>query len=225
MIVKTKEDVFSIMGNFYGNAHWRSAVERGETEEHLRLIVEILDQINALGYHFSNLHRLTDHEDNRFIPIVLDYIHRYGKEVIGLLSAFQYRSYYAYTPDLIALYKDPQYADIRWDIGNALLATRHKKFVPWYLEIVNDPEYGSYPCLVMEILCMFRVKEALPRLLELYERYPDVWRWDLLKLTHRFNDPIILPYIEPYLTCDNGEYRQMAKKAWEKLTALETEMQ
>ena len=72
---------------------------------------------------------------------------------------------------------------------------------------------------------MFRVKEALPRLLELYERYPDVWRWDLLKLTHRFNDPIILPYIEPYLTCDNGEYRQMAKKAWEKLTALETEMQ
>ena len=204
MIVKTKEEVFAIMGKYYGNAHWRSAVERGATEEDLRLTVELLDKINALGYNFSNLHRLTDHEDIRFIPIVLEYIHRYGRKCTYLLSAFQYRSYYSYTPDLIALYKDPQYADIRWDIGNALLHTRHKKFVPQYLEIVNDPEYGSYPCLVMEILCMFRVKEALPRLIELYERYPDVWRWDLLKLTHRFNDPVVLPYIEPYLTCKDG---------------------
>lgn len=30
-------------------------------------------------------------------------------------------------------------------------------------------------------------------------------------------DKSIIPYIEPYLTCDNGEYRGMAKKAKEKL--------
>ena len=209
------------MGKYYGNAHWRSAVERGATEEELRLIVEVLDRINALGYNFSNLHRLTDHEDIRFIPIVLEYIHRYGREMMGLLQAFEYRSYSAYTPDLIALYKNPEYAEYRWDIGNALRAIRHKKYVPQYLEIVNDPAYGYYPCLVMEILCMFRVKEALPRLLELYERYPDVWRWTLLECAHRFNDPVILPYIEPYLTYDDGEYRQMAKKVWKKLSEIE----
>lgn len=225
MIVKTKEDVFAIMGKYYGNAHWRSAVKRGANEEELRLIVEVLDRINALGYNFSNLHRLTDHEDIRFIPIVLEYIHRYGREMMGLLQAFEYRSYSAYTPDLIALYKNPEYAEYRWSIGNALRAIRHKKYVPQYLELVSDSAYGSYPCLVMEILCMFRVKEALPRLLELYERYPDVWRWTLLESAHRFNDPVILPYIEPYLTSDNGEYRQMAKKVWKKFTDLETKAQ
>ena len=73
MIVTTKEQVFEIMGKYYGNAHWRDAVGC-YSEEDLIFLTEMLDKINALGYHFSNLHRLTDNEDIRFIPIVLEYI-------------------------------------------------------------------------------------------------------------------------------------------------------
>lgn len=216
MIVTTKEQVFEIMGKYYGNAHWRGAVGYS-SEEDLIFVTEILDEINALGYHFSNLHRLTDHEDIRFVPIVLKYIHQKKGGIGSLLSAFHCRSYYEYTPDLIELYKSNDFVKHKWDIGNALLLCRHKKFVSQYLEIVNDPSYGNEPDLVMEILCHFKVKQALPRLLELYERYPDVWRWDLLKYGWYFKDRSIIPYIEPYLTCNDCEYRSMAKKAMQKL--------
>ncbi len=220
MIVKTKEEVFAIMGKYYGNAYWREAIKHGYTEETLRFICEILDKINALGYNFSNLHRLTDHTDIRFIPIVLEYIYK-QKWAGTLLSAFHDRSYYEYTPELIALYKNPEYKKCKWDIGSALLLCKHKKFIPQYLEIVNDQAYGTEPDLVMEILCHFKVKQAFTRLLELYEQYPDIWRWDLLKYGWYFRDKRLIPYIEPYLVCDNGEYRRMAKKAMEKLSTVE----
>ena len=216
MIITTKEQVFAIMGKYYGNAYWRDAINC-YTKEDLIFLTEILDKINSLGYHFSNLHRLTDNEDVRFIPIVLEYIPKQRKWILPLLSAFHCRSYFEYTPCLIELYKNPEYKEYRWNIGNALLHCRHKKFIPQYLEIVKDQSYGNEPDLIMEILCHFKVKQALPRLLELYERYPDIWRWDLLKYGWYFKDKSIIPYIEPYLTCDNGEYRSMAKKAKEKL--------
>ena len=218
MVVTTKEQVFEIMGKYYGNAYWREAVEYGYTEEQLSFITEILNEINALGYNFSNLHRLSDHEDIRFIPIVLKYIYQNKGWIGSLLGAFHCRSYYEYTPCLIELYKNPEYKKHRWDLGNALLLCRHKKFIPQYWEIVKDQSYGKEPDLIIEVLCLLKVKQTLPRLLELYECYPDIWRWDLLKYGWYFKDKSIVPYIEPYLTCDDGEYRSMAKKAIEKLS-------
>ena len=217
MIVSTREEVFAIMGNYYGNAYWREAIKYGYTEENLIFLTEILDEINALGYNFSNLQRLTDHEDIRFIPIVLKYIRQKKWWIGSLLLAFHCRSYYEYTPELIELYKNNEFAKYKWDVGNALLSCRHKKFIPQYLEIVNNQSYGKEPDLIMEILCHFKVKQALPRLLELYQGYPEVWRWNLLKYGWYFKDKRVIPYIEPYLTCDNGEYRSMAKKAMDKL--------
>ena len=90
--------------------------------------------------------------------------------------------------------------------------------MPQYLEIVNDPTYGEQADLILEILCLFKTNDALPRLLELYQRYPDNWRWTLLRYGWYFNDKSILPYIEPYVTCDNAEYRSMAKNAIKKLS-------
>ena len=49
MIISTKEQVFTIMGKYYGNAYWRSAVGC-YSEEDLIFLTEILDKINALGY-------------------------------------------------------------------------------------------------------------------------------------------------------------------------------
>ena len=209
----TKDEVFAIMGDYYGNAYWRGCTY---SEEKLRLITEMLDKINALGYSFSNLHRLTDHEEIRFIPIVLEYFPR-----VCMLGAFHCRSYYKYTPELIVLWNDPEYVRYRWDISCAMLLCRHKKFVPQYIEIVNGEGYGEEPDLIMQILCLFKVNEALPRLIELYEKYPDVWRWDLLCYGWYFKDKSILPYIEPYLESCDGEYRKMAKKAVEKISSAE----
>ena len=219
-MVMSKEQVFEIMGSYYGHAYWRDAVGKATVAE-LEYITEILDKINALGYNFSNLHRLTDHEDIRFIPIVLEYVRKNNGLVSALLAAFHCRSYHAYTPDLIELYKDPSFAAYRWDIGNALLLCRHKKYIPQYLEIVRDPAYGDKMDLIMEILCHYKVKEAFPRLLELYEQNTKEWVWTLLKYGWYFQDKRLISYIEPYLACDDGELRRMAKKALEKLITVD----
>ena len=109
MIVTTKEQVFEIMGKYYGNAYWREAIKYGYTEEKLIFLTQILDEINALGYNFSNLQRLSDHDDERFLPIALKYIKQQKGWVATLLSAFHCRSYYEYTPELIYLYQNPAY--------------------------------------------------------------------------------------------------------------------
>ena len=48
-----KEEVFSIMGKYYGNAYYKSA---NLTPEDALVITKALDEINVLGYNFSNLH-------------------------------------------------------------------------------------------------------------------------------------------------------------------------
>ena len=220
MIVTTKEQVFEIMGKYYGNAYWREAIKYGYTEEKLIFLTQILDEINALGYNFSNLQRLSDHDDERFLPIALKYIKQQKGWGATLLSAFHCRSYYEYTPELIYLYQNPAYEKYKWEITGAILQIRHKKFIPRYLEIVNASTYGEKKDLFIELLCLLKAKEVLPRLIELYQRYPDEWRWDLLKYGWYFKDVSIIPYIEPYLTCDDGEYRSMAKKAMQKLSIV-----
>lgn len=75
--------------------------------------------------------------------------------------------------------------------------------------------------LIMEILCHYKVKEAFPRLLELYEQNTKEWVWTLLKYGWYFQDKRLISYIEPYLACDDGELRRMAKKALEKLITVD----
>ena len=63
-----KEEVFSIMGKYYGNAYYR---DKDLTHADAVVITNILDQINSLGYYFSNLHKLTSIKDIRFIDILI----------------------------------------------------------------------------------------------------------------------------------------------------------
>ena len=177
-MITSKEEVFRIMGKYYGNAYYRHAIRLQFSENDLITITKMLDQINALGYNFSNLYRLTDHEDIRFIPIVLEYLNQFESIGFkkGLFQAFNYRSYAEYTPTLISLYKDPKYESLQFEISNALWSIRNKKYIPLYMDIVTSPGYGENRDLVIDILCKFKAKECLPVLLNLLHLYPEKWR-------------------------------------------------
>lgn len=218
-MITTKEDVFQVMGEYYGNAYYRSALKLGISESDLITTVQILNQINALGYHFSNLHRLLDHEDIRFLPIILDYIDRYENPgyKAELIHAFHCRSYSPFTPNLISLYRQPAYKNLQFEISNALYDIRSKKYISLYLGIVEQPEYGTKPDLIMEILCKFKVKECLPLLLNLLDHYPEVWRVTFLKYAYCFDPDLILPHIELFLDSSDKDIRLMANKAYFKL--------
>lgn len=217
-MVTSKEEVFRIMGTYYGNAYYRSAIQLKISENDLITTKQILDQVNALGYNFCNLHRLTDHEDIRFLPIILEHIDQFENisYKAELIHAFHSRTYANYTPELISLYNHPAYEPLQFEISNALLDIRSKKFIPLYMDIVTSPSYGKKADLIIEILCKFKVPECLPILMNLLHLYPNIWKYTFLQYAHYFKNDSIIPEIRAFLDCDDYEIRLMAKKSLSK---------
>ena len=58
----SKDEVFEIMGSYYGNAHYRDAQRLAWSAHDLELTKHILDEVNALGYKYSNLSKLCEYE-------------------------------------------------------------------------------------------------------------------------------------------------------------------
>lgn len=220
----TKEDVFRIMGKYYGNAYYRSAVQGNISVEDLQNEKEILEQVNSLGYYFSNTHRLHEIDDIRIVPIILEHWNRFENISFrcGTLGSIDKRSYSQYVPDLLAIFWSDTNSEIRWTIENCLLKIRSRKYVDEYLKIVNDPSYNTVGSLLIELLCKLHVKEVLPRFLELFLHDPSHWEWSFLRYAYMLKDDSILPYIEPYLHCNDAELRNYARRAVQRLLSAST---
>lgn len=214
----TKERVFEIMGNYYGNEFYRHAIRLNSTEHDLYLITEFLNKVNDLGYSFSGAHKLVITEDIRFVPIILNYYKKFNGQNFrsALLLSIRFRSYSRYIPQLLSIYEHTTLRQDKIDVSQCLLLMRCKEYIPQYLKIVNQPEYDSPDDLMMNLLCKLRVKEAIPRLLELLKNDPR-WTWTFLWGAPFFREPSLIPYIEPFINSEDGEYRTMARKAIEKL--------
>ena len=218
----TKEDVFRIMGKYYGNAHYRAAMNGCYTEEELRITASFLDEINKLGYNISNIHKLTYLEDPRFLPIIFDYMRRFSDESsrAALLQAICFRSYKEATKELFTLYDDPEFIGLRWEISNALFDVREKKYLDKYLSIVNRPDYANKPDLIIEILCRFREKRILPFLLR--ESQNNLYiRNQFLEFAHFFREPSLLAEVEKYIDDPDDYTRALAKKAAKRIEAMQ----
>lgn len=215
----TKERVFQIMGRYYGNAYFRSAITHNIPEDDLMLTAKILDRINELGYHFSNLNALKGTADPRFVPIILDHYQCFITDNYnsGLISAVCHPVYQDFVPELLAIYEETTSHQVRLDISQALLCIRSKKHIPAYLRIINKQDFGIRRDYLIDLLCKLRVKEVVPKLLELLEKNPHEWRWTFLNYAPVFQDTSLVPLIEPYLESDDSELRLLARKALRKL--------
>lgn len=214
-----KERVFEIMGKYYGNAHYRSAIRLGISEHDLKLTAELLDKINALGYHFSNTGRLQETEDKRVVPLLLDYYHRFESVNYqeGTLSVICFKSYHEYVPQLLQIYKSTSVSQIQSCVSWCIFSINSPKYIAECLSIVNQSDYGEEHDYLIDYLCKRRVREVIPRMLELLQANPQVWRWTFLTYVTAFKDPMLLPYVEPFLQSDDGEIRTLARKAIKKL--------
>lgn len=219
----TKERVFEIMGKYYGNAHYRSAIRLGISEHDLKLTTELLDRINALGYYFSNCHRLDEIEDRRFPPLVLDYYAKFESTIYqtGVLAAIRFKSYHEFVPQLLQIYESSTDLEIRYCVSDCIRQINSPKYVDECLRIVNQPTYGAVCDQLVTYLCKRRVHKVIPRLLELLEKYPKTWRWTFLRYVVFFKDPSLIPYVEPFLQADDSEIRSLARTAIKKLEAIQ----
>lgn len=218
----TKEQVFAIMGKYYGNAHYRLAIAQGIRAQDLYVVRTLLDQVNALGYCFSNCHRLEETEDKRFVPLILD---AFGKlEAVnyreGLLYAIRFRSYGEFVPQLLEIYETCPVQPIRVAASHSLMSIRSAKYRQEYLRIVASEDYGREHDWLLELLCKLREPVALDKLRILQKKNPKIWSYTFLKYAASFKDPSVMEDVAKYLTCDDPEKRRMAKRCMEKLEQL-----
>lgn len=215
----TKEQVFEIMGKYYGNAHYRSAIRLGISECDLRLTAELLDQVNALGYNFSNLQKLMETEDIRFPPLILGCFDKFTalNYQEAALATVCFKSYHEFVPQLLQIYQNTEVSRIRVCASQCIFSIDSSKYVAACLEIVNQPHYGAEHDYLMAYLCKRRANNVIPRLLNLLEEYPAVWGWTFLRYASYFKEPSLIPYFEPFLQADDREMRTLAKKAIGKL--------
>ena len=219
----TKETVFRIMGKYYGNAYYRAAIRIGISAHDLSIIKELLDEINALGYAFADLHRLCDTEDPRFVPILLKHLPELESRDLQA-AVFQYicfESYGDYVPEIAALYQNPRYEAIRFDIGQSLFHLYQSKYKDLYLRIVSAPGYEEQLDMVIEALCKRKVPEALPQLLRIHQIRPEIWGETFLKYIGGYRNSVYLPQVEQYLTSEDPELRRLAQKAQKLLQQAE----
>lgn len=170
----TKARVFEIMGPFYGNDHYRSAIAQDTPEADLTVITETLDSINALGYRVCNLHALSNVEDVRLAPIILEAYDRLISENrrAGAIDLLRRRCYAPFVSELILRYEMADSAFLRRSISDALFGIASRKYIPDYLRLVRADGYGeSFDCL-LDLLCKLRVREAVQVLLELHSKPP-----------------------------------------------------
>lgn len=222
----TKERVFEIMGEYYGNEYYRAAIRLGISEDDLAVTAEILDRVNALGYDFSKIHSMNDVADIRFPSIVFDNYTRFKDAGYrtGLLATVHFRSYADFVPQLIKIYEDAQDYETRECVSQCLLRIRAKKYIPEYLRLVNQAQYGEECDFLIMLLCKLKVHDVKPKLLSLINREHDrdwvFWSFTFLQYAHVFKDPSLIQYVEPYLSAEDGEMRAMARKAMKKLNAI-----
>lgn len=218
----TKERVFAIMGSYYGNAYYRSAIRLGISEDDLKLTAELLDKINSLGYAFSNLHKLMETEDIRFPPLILSCFDQFTalNYQVDALSTIRFKSYSEFVPQLLQIYQNTGISQIRVCASECVLSINSTKHINECLKIVSQPNYGAEHDFLIAYLCKQRVKNVIPRLLNLLEQNPKVWRWTFLRYVTYFKESSLIPYVEPFLQDNDGEVRALAKKAIKKLESF-----
>ena len=215
----TKERVFEIMGPFYGNDHYRSAIAQGTLEAELLVLTEILDRINALGYRVSNLHALEHTEDIRLAPLLLEAYDRLYSENrrAGAIDLLRHRCFAPIVPDLISRYEATDSSFLRESITDSLLGIASRKYISEYLRLVQQKNYGRSYDHLLALLCKLRVQEAVPILIRLHRQNPHDWHWTLLKEGPKTGAPDLIPEIRSYLESTDSELRTLARKAISKL--------
>ena len=216
-----KEEVFSIMGKYYGNAYYR---DKDLTRADAVVITNILDQINSLGYYFSNLHKLTSIKDIRFIDILIQ-SYKENENIISrglkmsIVRGLHFRGYDQAVPFLLEVYHSKESeADYNFKFGVSSVIENifSRKYLDDYLKIIMAPDYTKCDC-IYSLLCKMKEERAYQRIIDLVQARPDEFKFTFLQQAWKFKKQEMIPYFSFFLNDPNTEIRTMAKHAIKKL--------
>ena len=143
-------------------SEWR---KNPEFAHDVKLLIQMLNEINNLGYEFRYLKDITwrTNHSNEIIDIVMRYFGKFedegiSAELVNVLKGIKGRGYTEILIDYIFHKK----IDIGFYVGfdNAFLRLRDKRYVSNYLALLNEPEMASKLPLTMIMLGKWHIMEA-----------------------------------------------------------------
>lgn len=216
-----KEEVFSIMGKYYGNAHFRIP---DLTAKDAECITIILNKINELGYAFSNLHKLEEVCDERFIDIIIDSYYNYADYLTlsckeELICGLSHKAYKQVIPFLLQVYNSLNYEEdyrLKYRVSDVISHIRDKSYEEEYIKIINSINYNRYDEIYC-LLCNLKSRAALKRIIELVRLYPNEFKFVFLQSSWKYKNLDLIVEYQKFLNDESGEIRTMAKKAIKKV--------
>lgn len=215
-----KEEVFSIMGKYYGNAYYKSA---NLTPEDAAIITKALDAINALGYDFSNLHAVEEACDPKIVEIIINLYEEYSLQMSmglkeSLLCCLSKKQYHSAVPFLLSVYYRENEFRLKFRISDVLFHIRDKTYENEYFQIISKNIYRQCD-RIYDLLCVIKSQIAYQRIIELVRQYPEEFKYSFLRYGWYYKDLKLIPILETFLQDENLEVCTIARRALKKVKA------
>lgn len=185
-----------------------------------KLNIELLfSEIRELGYSFSSIDELKriDNKNKDVIPIIIRHLSQITdvnhKEF--LVRCLGVKGFNTASIPLINEFKKSTNNSYKWAIGNSLSLIHDKSSLNDLLEIVADKKHGMARQMIVDGLGKFKEKKVIPVLVGLLED-TDVQGHALSALS-KFKDPVLIPYIMPFVNHEITWIRNTAKRTISKL--------
>lgn len=223
-VIYVAEDLYNRTINAKQNGEW--------TENDLKLETELYKELNALDpkFHFYWHMQLRPScftaKDKGIVPIFKKYIGRFDN--IGLtsicLKCLGVPKLYDATEICIQWYykcKNDVNSDLLASVVNSIYAIKDPRYVKEYLEIIKDDKYlNLYVSFIIELLGKFKVKEALPRIIELLDCDKLLIVVSAIKALGYYGEPNNICYLLGFLDHEESNIMNQAARSIKRMGGL-----
>ena len=156
------------------------------------------------------------------IPIAIKYyqeakVQNIENEQLFFLGFFQYKGLNELVPMLLKEYHSHEISDhVRWSISDCLYTIRNAQYANEYLDIIQNPIYGSDRQMIVLLIGKLRFENAIPCLIELLE--DESVRLHAICALGDFKREEFRPHFERFANDKHPGWRKYAKIALKKLS-------
>lgn len=183
---------------------------------------KLIEQINRLGYLMSGLNDLKKigPKDKVVIPVIVEHLQTITDERDKqiLVRCLGVKGYQEVTSFLIEEYHRSDSHHYKWAIGNSLEIIRDQSKLHEFVEIIQNKEHGRSRQMIVTLVGKLGGAKEAPVLIELLQDQ-DVNLHEIDAIGS-LKDPILIPYVEPFLTHQIAGYRNEAKRVIKKLEKI-----
>lgn len=151
--------------------HFDTVIRQTASQNDIRLVDELIREVNSLGYHIQYYWQLHEMElcDRQVYPILRKYIGQFENERwnIDLITCLDVPKMYEATEYLLDLYRNDTLKEpsnigpmsVRWGCANALYKIKDPRYQKEYRELISMPGMWDGGWLMIELLGKFKTEE------------------------------------------------------------------